>query len=85
LEAKVNCADGSNYNSFKAPSFEALDRQIKAFLAKENKKVLSISAYYNGEYHHAMIATSPLEVVISNGTSLSQAQLIQGNLCVRTC
>ena len=55
-----------NYKSFSAPTFEKLDVEIQSWLRLVNKRVATISCYYDigANMHRAMIATNPTEVII---------------------
>ena len=55
-----------NFKSFSAPTFEELDAKIQSWLRLVNKRLATISCYYDSSanMHRAMIATNPTEVVI---------------------
>lgn len=68
-----------NHMSFKAISFENLNKLIETYLKTNDKKLLSISAYPADGYHYAMIATNPVDVVIVDPlTNSYKARVVTG-------
>jgi len=64
MEANTN---KFNYKSFKANSFEELDAAVEQWLHEVGKRMLSISCWFDGQRHYAMLCTNPTEVVICSG------------------
>lgn len=50
-----------NYKSFKANTFEELDKLIADWLKEVQQCLLTISCWYDGTYHYAMLGTNPTE------------------------
>jgi len=56
--------DRFNYKSFRGKTFEELDTKIEIWLRTENKRILTISSFFDGKEYFSLIATNPTEVSI---------------------
>jgi rubrerythrin len=78
-------ANKFNYKSFKASSFEELDMAVEKWLREVGKRMMSISCWFDGHHHYAMLCTNPTEVIICSGPGYNQAVVSQdGKLWVRS-
>ena len=81
---------GSVHQSFKASSFDDLDKQVKAYL--EGKELTTITCWHDGKRHYCMLAATeaPAEKaeVLINGTPYryrGQATVTGDHLMMTQC
>lgn len=56
-------SDADSFKSFEAATFEELNQKVEKHL--RNKRLVTISCWYDGKKHYAMLSTSTGEVLIN--------------------